>query len=147
MPSQQQTLDPTKVVLTFDGTPIRQFAKGTKIKVTYDTPAFSDDVGAEGDVVRMRSADKRGWIEFILMAASPSNDFLSNKAIADRLVGTGVAEVFVKDGTGTSIHHEANGWLEKLPDAEYTTEPAVERTWRIRCPHLDTYIGGTTSIG
>ena len=146
MAGTQQTLDPTKVTLIFDGVQIKQFAKGTKIKVTMEADAFSDEVGADGDVVRLRSADRRGTIEFTLMAGSPSNDYLSAKLIADRLAGGGVGEAQVKDGTGTSIHHAANAWLKKMPDAEYTTEPGMERAWMLRCAKLESYVGGTTDI-
>ncbi len=147
MSGEQQTHDPAKVTLIFGGTQIKQFAKGTMIKVAYDEEQFTDAVGGDGRVVRMRNANRAGKIEFTLMAASPSNDYLSDKAAADFLDGTGVNEVQVKDGTGTSKAHDGNAWLTKTADVEHSSEPGMERAWTIRCPHLESFVGGTTALG
>ena len=144
---EQQTHDPAKVSLIFDDISVKQFAKGTMIKVAYDEDQFTDAVGGDGRAVRMRNANRSGKIEFTLMAASPSNDALSNKALADFLDGTGVASVQVKDGTGTTRAHDANAWILKVADAEHSSEPGMERAWTIRCPHLESFVGGTTALG
>lgn len=143
MPSQ--THDPTKYTVSIAGATLTQFAKGTFIKVTHDSDAFTDEVGASGEVVRVFNADARATIEVTLMAASPSNDVLSALAELDRLTKQGVGAVMVKDGTGTSVHSAENGWVKKLADAEYATE-ATNRMWQIRCDKLKSVVGGTNAL-
>lgn len=139
-----QTYDPAKVTLNVAGIIFTQFAKGTFITVEYDTDAYTDDVGAAGDVVRVRSADERATIKAVLMAASPTNDALSALAALDRATGQGVGPAFVKDPTGTSKHSAENAWIKKVPAKPYSTE-ADTVEWEIRCAKLKHNVGGTVA--
>lgn len=141
----QQTHDPNEVALDVLGNVITQFAKGTYLTVEYDSDAFNDEVGANGDVVRVRSADQRGTMKFTLMRASPSNDVLTALARTDRLTGTGTGAVFVRDFRGTSIHHAQVAWIKRVPSATYATE-AMTTEWEIRCAKLDSFVGGALSL-
>lgn len=139
----QQTYDPAAVVVNVAGINLTQFAKGTFVEVEYDTDAFSDDVGAGGEVVRVKSSDQRGTIRVTLMAASPSNDELSALASLDRATGQGVGPALVKDGpTGTSKHSAENAWLRRVANKPYSTEADTVQ-WEIRCAKLKAAVGGT----
>jgi hypothetical protein len=136
------SFDPSNVILTFASTTIIGFAKGTMIKVSLDSPQYTDEVGANGDVVRVKNNDERASIEIDLMGSSPSNDFLSARAILDKLSGTGKAPVEITDLNGRSIHKGLDCWVEKMADAEYGTE-ATGRAWKLRVGRLSHFVGGT----
>jgi len=139
----QQTHDPSAVTVSIAGITLTQFAKGTFVEVEYDTDAYSDEVGAGGEVVRVKSSDQRGTVRVTLMAASPSNDELSALAATDRAAGNGVGAVLVKDGpTGTSKHSSENGWIKRIPNRPYSTE-ADNVQWEFRCAKLKSAVGGT----
>lgn len=140
-----QTYDPAKVTVSVAGIMLTQFAKGTFVTVDLDTDAFGDEVGAGGEVVRVRSADERGVIKVTLMKASPSNDALTALAALDRLTGQGVGAAMVKDPTGTSLHSAAEAWVKKIPSAPYGTE-AETVEWEIRCAKLNHNLGGTINV-
>lgn len=134
------TFDPANVVLSFNGTTIVGFAKGTEIKVSYDTDAYTDDAGANGDVVRVKSNDQRAKIEIELMQSSPSNDALSAFAAADQ-TGAGKGPVRVKDLNGRSVASGPDAWVQKVADSEYATEH-TPRAWIIRVAKLTMTTGG-----
>jgi hypothetical protein len=137
-----QTLSPRDISLSFIGTIISMFAKGTFVEITFDVDAFTDEVGATGDVARYLSADERGTIKFTLMRNSPSNAVLSALAVTDRLTGAITGPAFVKDGRGTSIALSAQSWIKKIPDSSHATEPTTI-SWEIRCARLVNIVGGT----
>lgn len=136
--------DPTLVAVSIDNQTVVGFATGTFVEVSLDTDAYTDAVGASGDVVRVKSADKRGVIKLTLMASSPSNDILSALAVLDE-AGAGVRAVSVKDGTGTSLHSGDKAWVKKIPNGSYGTE-AGNRDWEIRVAKLEHFVGGTAEV-
>lgn len=140
----QQTYDPAKVTVNVAGITLTQFAKGSFVAVSRTSERFSSDVGAQGDVVRIRSADERGTIKVTLMRASPSNDALSALAELDALTGQGVGPALVKDPTGTSLHTAENAWIKKVPDGTFSTE-AETVEWEIECAKLKHFVGGTVA--
>lgn len=140
----QQTYDPKRVTVSVAGIPLGQFAKGTFVVVEFEADAYSDEVGAQGEVVRVRSADERGTIKVTLMKASPSNDALSSLAALDRLTGAGVGAAMVKDASGRSIHSAESSWVKRIPSAPYGTE-AETVEWEIRCAKLQHFLGGTAA--
>jgi hypothetical protein len=138
--------DPTMVTVSVAGIEIGEFAKGTFVEVDREADGWGDEVGAGGEVVRFRIADKRGTIKLTLMKSSASNDALSALAIADDLDGTGVGPAQVKDLSGTSLHHAEQSWVKKIPAAPYGTE-ATTTEWEIRCAALDHTVGGNNAVG
>lgn len=141
----QQTFDPKLVVLNFAGVTFVQLAKGTFIEVDYDSDAFSDDVAATGEVVRIASADLRGTVKATLDMGSPTNDALSNLAITDRLTGLATGPMLLKDVRGTSLFTAATAWIKKIPAKPFATENA-HNVWEIRCAVLRAFVGGLVAI-
>lgn len=144
--ADQQSHDPKKVSLVVAGITITQFAKGTYITAEYDSDAYTDEVGAGGEVVRILNHDRRATIKITLMAASPSNTALSALAAIDRLTGKGVGAVQLKDNGpgGASIASAQAGWVKRMPAKPYATE-ASNIEWEIRCAELDSTVAGTVA--
>lgn len=57
---------------------------------------WTDQSGADGEVVRINSNDQRGDITITLMATSKSNLYLSGLIAADRASGAGVVPIAIR---------------------------------------------------
>ena len=133
--------DPDRVVLALFGIPITGYADGTFINVERDTETFTKSIGAQGDVVRVRSRDKSGTITVTLMSSSPANDLLSARMILDEETGLGYGPALVKELNGTTLVKAGNAWIEKPPSVEYGKEDGT-REWKIVCANLEMFVGG-----
>jgi hypothetical protein len=148
--SGQQSYAPGAVILTFapTGFPpivVTMMAKGTFVEIDFEVDAWADEVAADGQVVRILSADRRGTIKFSTNFASPSNPSLSAVAVADRLTRLATGPVSVTDPTGTSIAGCGVAWLKRIPKKPYATESSnIE--WELRCPYLASEIGTTIPL-
>jgi hypothetical protein len=143
-----KTYDPQSVQLVFKGIPFRGFADGTFISVERLTDTFGESVGAQGDVVRVRSRDRRGTVTATLQGTSPTNDLLSAIAIDDEEpsaadYAAGVGDLALKDLNGTTLAFAEHAWIVKLPNVDYATEH-TPRQWVIRCAKLKLHVGGAT---
>lgn len=141
-----QNFDPDLIVVNVHGHTVTQFAKGTFVEVTYDTPQWSDEVGANGDVVRIKSADKRATIKVTLMAESRSNDVLSGFVTRDELMLNETGPTLFKDILGTSLASSLESWVKEIPASTQATE-ATNRVWEIRCAKLVNFVGGRLDLG
>jgi hypothetical protein len=98
--------------------------------------------GADGQVVRVASADKRGEITVTLMASSLSNDFLSAQAALDDLTGINTQPLLIKDLLGTTLISAQQAWIKKPADVEFGKE-AGTREWVFECGELNILVGGS----
>lgn len=142
MALELHTYDPLQVVLVFKGLRIQGFADGTFIKVERSQDTWSDQVGADGQMTRVRTRDQSGTITITLVAASQSNRDLALLAQEDEDFGTGVGTASVRDLNGLDLHKGESGWIKKPPPAEYGKE-AGNREWVIRIQKLQTFSGGS----
>jgi len=112
-------------------------AKGPFVKISNEADDYSDDAGADGEVVRWANKDDRATVTLILMASSESNQALSALRIADKIApnGAGIVPIMIKDGNGDSLFTAKDCWIAKAPDAEYGQEPGT-REWKLRCANL-----------
>ena len=111
------------------------------VSVTRESDTWSDDVGADGEVARSKSNDKRGNFELTMQQTSEFNDFLSSLHNEDEATGNKIFNVTVKDNRGKSLHESAEAWIQKLPDSEYA-QASGERVWSIRAAAVSGTIGG-----
>lgn len=136
------TYDPLQIKVAFKAVTAHGFAKGTFVKVKRSQPVWSIQIGADGEVVRIRSRDKTGTIELTLQAASETNLAFANIVKSDELNSDGVGTASVRDLNGLDKHTSEKAWLEGPPPSEYATD-AGDRTWVIHCTDLDTFSGGS----
>lgn len=133
--------DPGRVVASFRGIPFLAYMDGTFISAERTNDAFSMQVGAGGDVTRVRSRDLTGSVTFTLQAASPTNDLLSAVAAEDELFGTGYGALMIKDLNGNTLLEAPTAWIRKLPTTEFSDE-ASGREWVLDCSELIMFVGG-----
>lgn len=140
MANSLETYDPKKIDVIIAGNIISGFGDEV-VSVERDADAFEDDIGAQGDVVRYATNDKRGLITITLLQTSASNLSLSALAKADELSGAGIFPAAVRDNGGQDLHLAAQAWIRKVPKATY--KKGVEmRVWEIRTNNLVNFLGG-----
>lgn len=145
----QQTYVPGRVILIAVSIPVTGLAKGTMIEIDYDSDAFTDEVAADGTVIRILSSDARATMKFSTSMQSPSNPALSAAAISDRLTGavTGPSSVTNPSSPGPTgdIAAASSSWIKKMPKKTYATENSnIE--WEVRCANLALQIGTPIAI-
>jgi hypothetical protein len=98
--------------------------------------------GADGEVARSMSADRRARITLTLQQTSLSNAALSALLQIDRASGgSGAFPVAVTDLRGTSLMSASEAWIVKSPTAEYAATVGT-REWVIECASSIFFVGG-----
>lgn len=133
--------DPGRIVLVWNGIQIQGYGPDTFVKASRNEDNFTEQVGANGDVVHVRNRNRTGKVTFTLQDASPSNDLLSAAAIADELSGLQVGPVMIKDLNGTTLVQCANARIQKYADLEYAAA-AGTNDWILMCAELEMFLGG-----
>lgn len=136
-----KTYDPGLVVVSIGGNIISGFADGTFISVERTSDSFSKQVGADGEVTRVRSRDRSGSITLTLMASSLSNDILTALHKLDELSGTGVVPFLLKDLAGTTLVAAQSCWIRKPANVEFGKELS-NREWALDANPIVMTVGG-----
>lgn len=107
-----------------------------------DAEGYSDEVGCDGHVVRMKSADERATITFTIKASSPTNKVLSALYQSDRKVSgaLGVGPLLIRDTQGTTVFAGTNAWIAGWPKTTLGKR-AGDREWKIRVAKLESFLG------
>jgi len=142
MPNQVDTYDPKEISVIVAGKVITGFAEDV-VRVARESNQVEDEVGADGDVARRITNDRRGSFTITLLQTSRSNLILSGLARVDELSGDGIFPVIIKDLRGNDLHIGANSWIQKQADSVYRS--GIEsREWVIRTNNLNTVVGGAS---
>lgn len=140
MPQNVDTIDPKEVTVMVAGNVLEGFAED-KIVVTREANQSEDEIGADGDVARRVTNDRRGTFVITLLQTSRSNLILSGLARADELSGNGIFPVVIKDNRGLDLHIGASCWIQKMPDSAYGAAINT-RAWSIRAGNMNMFVGG-----
>lgn len=138
-----QTYDPKEIIVGVNGNIITGFSEDV-VTVSRAEDAIKDEVGADGEVVRILSNDRRGIIVISLLPTSPSNLILSVLGNADEVTGGSVFPVLIRDNRGNDLHVASEAWITKPPDAVYN-KTAAPRVWTLRAADLRMVHGGHDS--
>lgn len=134
------TIDPKDVTVIVGGKIIEGFGPDM-ITVEREANAIEDEIGADGDVARRVSNDRRGTIRISLLQTSRSNAVLSAFAVADELTGDVILPVVIKDQRGNDLHLAPNAWVRKMPSTRYRMGVEM-REWELRTNYLNMFVGG-----
>jgi len=124
-----RTYSPKRVVCSVQGVPISGFADGTFVEVDRAEDLVTKDVGADGEVGAVISADRSGTITVTLQAVSASNDFLSGLMLPTEL--TGLLYTFpvqVVDASGRTVVIAPECWVKKAPKVDFAKDKGT-RQW------------------
>jgi hypothetical protein len=138
-----KSYDPKEFVIIVAGQIITGLADGTFINAGRLNDTWSDTAGADGEVARAKSNDKRGEFTITVMQSSAANDFLSALAVTDELANTGIVPVLVQDLNGTTVVAGAESWIVKPANVEGAKE-ITNREWLMRTSSMDIFGGGSS---
>ena len=135
--------DPTQILSIVHGRPIVGYAPGTFVEVERNEDTFALLVGADGETARARTRNRSVRFRFTLMATSPSNDWLSERAEYDERTGQGIGPTEVTDNLGHTRVHAAYTWVVKPATVSFGMEVGT-REWEIEGADADMKVGGGT---
>lgn len=103
------------------------------VEVAPEGPAFADELGVDGHVVRYRTGENRANLNVVLKGSSEEHAKLSAIHAADVAAtnGAGVVPVLVKDNNGTTLYATDKGWIVGMPTKTAAAAPG-DVTWVIR---------------
>ena len=136
-----KTYDPKEFVITVGSRTMTGLADGTFINAGRLNDTWSDTAGADGEVGRAKSNDKRGEFTITLMQGSDENDFLSALAVTDELTNGGIVPVSVHDVNGTTVVSGPESWIVKPADIEGAKD-ITNRVWVMRTASMNIFGGG-----
>jgi hypothetical protein len=130
------------IVITVGAAIITGLAEDTFVSVEEVGDGVTSVSGADGEVARSMSADRRARLTLTLQQTSPSNNALSELLQIDRASGgNGVFSVSVTDLRGFSIMTSSEAWVVKAPTLEYAATVGT-REWVIECASSIFFVGG-----
>lgn len=102
-------------------------------EVAPEGPAFADEAGADGSVVRYATNEKRANATIVLKGSSEENARLTALHAADVAAtnGQGVVSFLLKDNNGTTLVSTDKAWITGMPTKTMAAAPG-DVTWTIR---------------
>lgn len=136
--------NPKKLTFVWAGLTIEGFADESFVEISREADAFTDSVGATGDVTREQTNDDRATVTLRLTDTHPDNGALTAVHAADKLEGggAGVAPLYIKDELGHDLHTAKECWIARGPDPKYSKTSGTNE-WKFRCAHLVSISGGS----
>lgn len=138
MSGRVSSFDPLRVIATIGPVLLTGFADGEAITIERDADAETPSVGVDGDVVRVRSANKVARVTVRLQGGSPANLALrAMRALNNPLVpGADQGAFMMTDlNTGTRVFSNT-AWISKEPLPSLGADAPVYE-WEITCASLE----------
>jgi hypothetical protein len=132
----QREYDINNVAVILGGVPITEFVDGDSIKISFDEVDWSVSQGSHGSTIRTRKHNNVGTCVLQIVQGSPTLDYLSLKALFDRLTGLGKFSFLARDMRGLSKAFAPDAFFEKVADMSFGTE-ASGREWTIKLVGLE----------
>lgn len=103
------------------------------VEITPEGPAFGDESGADGSVIRFATNERRATANVTLKGHSKVHEQLSALHGADVSAtnGLGVAEFLFIDGNGATKVSTDKAWILGMPPKTFAQTPG-DVTWAIR---------------
>lgn len=140
-----RTYDPSRVNVTVGAATLSGFAADTFISIEEVGDGVTSVVGADGEVARAMSSDRRCRVKITLQQTSAGNDVLSALLQADRLSGGGsLFPIAVADLRGRTVFTSSEAWVVKYPTAEFGAEVG-SREWTIETGNSAFFVGGNAA--
>lgn len=143
-----KTLDPSRYTVTVQGVQVQGVADDTFFKLTMEGQQVMDEIGGQGDVVRIISRDQRATLEITLLPTSATNDFFSSLINQDLNAngpsstgGYAVGASSLADLNGTTVIDAEETWLLQFADTELGSK-RYNRVWKLRFAKARVNVGG-----
>jgi hypothetical protein len=142
MSTEVRTYASGRVLVLVGGVPMTGLAEDTFVEIAPMTDRVTSASGADGEIARSVSSDRRHTVTITLQQTSPSNDVLSAFATADLYTGGAVIPVMVQDLSGRTLFAASQGWISTMPSITFGAEVGT-REWGLTtgAPNIFT-VGG-----
>jgi len=120
-----RTIDPAKIIMTFNGVLVTGFAPGSFITVVSPDDFYEKVRGADGTVERYSKSVYDSEVTITLLATSLSNAALDVLHQLDKTAGVGKGPLSIVDTNGTINAFYASAWIRKTPDWEGSDSAAT----------------------
>ena len=133
-----KTHDPNQILATFAGRSLfTGRAEGEFLTTEFLHELYTLKVGADGEVTRVKSANRAGKIVVKCMQTSDTHKLLTQLyAVSQASVNGGDIGAFeVRDLNGGLLEHAEQAWISKAPTNSQGAD-ASEREWEISCTEL-----------
>lgn len=138
------TYSAKEVSVSFNGVELTGLADGDDVILVEPNVEQSSIVtGNDGKPSRAINPDQSGKVTVKLKQTSPSNDILSGFVTKDRIDGSVVGTIMVKDNRGTSLAVGTDAVIERSPGQSFGAALS-DRTWVFVCGVLFDYAGSNT---
>lgn len=118
--AELKTYSPDRIKTIVGASALTGYADGTFLTIEAMTEGVTSESGADGEVARAMSLDKRHEITVTLQQTSASNDVLSALYHVDQVSGgDGAVPITVTDLRGTTVF-AGTGWVRKVANATYS---------------------------
>lgn len=139
-----RTYAPDRVKLVVGVHSVSGYADGTFIQIEPLGDGITSQAGADGEVARVMSADKRVKITITLQQTSKSNDVLNLLLSADHLSGGDKPfPLMLADLRGGTLIATDAAWIVNRPTVEFGKE-LTEREWVIETARAQFSVGGNS---
>lgn len=133
---------PTDILLVFKSVQLKGYAPDSFVEVVRNTKTITQEVGCDGQVVRVFSADKSGKATFTLQAASQTNDQLSRIQQSDEVNYDGEGTFQLSDTNSTTLCHGDEACLEAPSEVKRGKGMPVQE-WVLLIADLEMFSGGS----
>jgi len=136
-----RAFDPKMVTINWGAYLVVGFAE-EKVTISYQDDAYDLAIGCDGEASRVRKNNNSATITLTLQQTSPSNDFFSGMAIADRQANLGIMPMTIIDYSGTTKIFAPSAYIVKTPDQSLSNTNNTMQ-WTFVCDNLGWYAGGS----
>jgi hypothetical protein len=126
--------NPESFILLIAGLEVDGFSDGSFIKIKRNKDLYTQKVGAKGDVVDIKSADRTGTLTMSIFSTAASNQTLSGLILADEKAknGTKNIPILLRDTNGNTAA-TAFGRIKNWPEIDKgIEEKAYEWVFNLR---------------
>ena len=142
----KNAVDPFSNIVTAGPFRLGGWAEGTYIEVDRSVDAFTEVVGADGEVARAYQRNRSGVITLTFLQSSQSNRTLDNFRLLDETARAGIFPFLAKDlSSGLSLVFSASAYVRRAPKQGWS-QNVETRIWTIVCPDLDIRIEGPDNL-
>jgi hypothetical protein len=137
-----------EVTLTFCGRALDSgFDDGEFVSIEMQSNDFVSKAGADGEVTRSKTNDRRAKITIKVMQTSKANNILTGIRTLDlgRPGGAGVGVFELRDNSGGLVAHADKAWIAKAPKVARGREAGATE-WELECARMDLDINGNESV-
>ena len=116
-------------------------ASGEFVSTDFVSEAFTESVGADGEVTISRTNDKRGEITLKVTQTSSAHLLLTQLyALQQSTPGAALMDFELRDINGGLLESAAKCYFKKAPPSAYGAQ-AGDREWKLGCAELKREVG------